>query len=74
MTDRLAANGEAEVFKAGVHLCLFGLTVMCLGYNLMAWSQRRERHCLVNASIYGSLTWFEFRQIHRHLVHAGAIA
>lgn len=69
VTDALLTHGEAELFKGGVHLCLFGLTAMCFGYNLMALSQRHERHLAANVAIYGALSWFEFRQIIRHLEH-----
>lgn len=65
-TDVLLTAGEAELFKGGVHLCLFGLAMMCFGYNTMAWSQRRERHLLTNVFVYGGLAWYELHQLRRH--------
>lgn len=60
--------GEAEPFKAGVHLGLFGLAVACVGYNLMAWTERRERHLLQNVAVYGALTLYEYQQIRSHVM------
>jgi hypothetical protein len=65
--DQLLVAGEAEIFKGAVHLCLFGLAATCLCYGGMAFSQRREKHLAQNVIIYAVLTWFEFRQIQRHL-------
>ena len=60
-------EGEAEGFKAGVHLGLFGLAVACLGYNLMAWGERKDRHLLRNVAVYGALTVYEYHQITSHV-------
>lgn len=65
--DVLLMPGVAEWPKFGVHLCLFGLTAMCLGYNAIGWTQRRERHLAVNVGIYAALALFECRQLARHL-------
>lgn len=65
--DVLLMPGTAEVFKGGVHLCLFGLIVMAAGYSAMAWGQRRERHLAVNVGVYAALAIFEFKQLARHL-------
>lgn len=66
--DRLANEGEAELFKGGVHLTLFGFAMMCLAYNAMAFSQRRHDWRLaMNAAVYGALVAFEVQQIQRHL-------
>jgi hypothetical protein len=70
--DRLLIAGEAEVFKGGIHLCLFGLVAMCLGYNAMAFSQRRERRLAVNVLVYAGVAVFELRQILQHLDRTGA--
>ena len=60
-------SGECETFKAGVHLGLFGLAIACVGYNLMAWGERKDRHLLQNAIIYGGLATYEYQQIVSHL-------
>jgi hypothetical protein len=65
MPDSLLTAGEAEVFKATIHLGIFAATCLC--YGAMAYSQRRERRLALSALVYGGLTWFEFRQIQRHL-------
>lgn len=62
----LVQPGEAEGFKAGVHLGLFGLAVACLGYNVMAWGERRQSHLLRNVVVYGALAVYEGYQIKRH--------
>lgn len=67
MTDDLCVSGNAELFKASVHLSLFGLVVTCLEYNMMAYSQRREGHLLRNIVIYGGLAFYEGAQIVHHL-------
>jgi hypothetical protein len=66
VADPLVACGTGEGFKAGVHLGVFGLAVMCLGYNALAFSERRERHLAANVGVYAALAWFELRQIVRH--------
>lgn len=59
--------GEAELFKGSIHLGMFGLAVTCLAYNAMAYSLRKQQHLLTNAVVYAGLSWFEARQIQRHL-------
>lgn len=63
----LTNEGESERFKGLIHLCMFGLAVTCTGYNLMASCSRRDTHLAVNAVVYAGLSWFEARQILRHL-------
>ena len=67
MSDPLLTPDHAESFKSLVHLSLFGLAAMCLGYNAMAWSERRQAHLAVNAVVYGALAVFEATQVTRHL-------
>lgn len=64
--DRLLERGGAESFKCGVHLALFGLAVACLGYNAMAWSQRRQSHLGRNIVIYTALAAYEAVQTLHH--------
>ena len=55
-----------ETFKGGIHALTGGLAAaMCL-YNLMSYSQRRERHLAVNVGIYAALWAFEGYQAKRH--------
>ena len=63
----MVTPGNAEKFKAGVHLALFALASMCLGYNAMAYAARRERHLAVNVLVYGSLAAYEVDQVYKHL-------
>lgn len=65
--NHLTKEGEAEVFKGGVHLLLLCLSSMCLGYNAMAFTSRREVRLLVNLGVYAALTWFEGVQMLSHL-------
>ena len=62
--------GESEPIKAAVHIGLFSLAAMCLGYNSLAWSARKERHLLINIFIYGALAAYEGEQIRHHLTAA----
>ena len=66
MPDPLLTAGHADRFKAGVHLGLFGLAIACLGYNAMAYGQRRERHLLTNTVLYGVLALYEVHQMNEH--------
>lgn len=66
MDDCLLNAGEAEKFKAAVHLGIFGLAVTCCSYNLMAWGQRRQRHLLSNTLVYAGLSVYEAVQMNRH--------
>lgn len=65
--DPLCLPGEAEVFKFGWHLGLFGLALTAAGYNAMAFSERRQRHLFVNAFVYVGIAWWESHQMRRHL-------
>ena len=67
MSDPLLTPDHAESFKSLVHLSLFGLTAMCLGYNAMAWSERRQTHLAVNALLYAALAVYEAVQTEGHL-------
>ena len=66
MDDCLLNAGEAEKYKAAVHLGIFGLAVTCFSYSLMAWEQRQERHLLVNTLVYLMLSCYEAGQMNRH--------
>jgi hypothetical protein len=66
MTDPLLRSGSGEEFKAAVHLGVFGLAIACLGYNALAYSQRKERHLLSNVVAYTGLAAFEVYQMDRH--------
>lgn len=67
MKDPLAECGQAEPFKAGVHLVIFSFASMCLGYNAMAACQRDDRHLKVNVAVYAALLVFEAEQIYLHM-------
>jgi hypothetical protein len=67
MAEKVLQCGEAEYFKATVHLGLFGLAIAAGLYNLMAWTQRREGHLLKNVGVYSALVVYEAAQIRRHL-------
>lgn len=58
-TGELVERGTAEGFKCGVHLALFGLAVAALGYNAMAWSERRQFHLARNVVVYASFAAYE---------------
>lgn len=66
MTDPLCEPGHAEGFKAAVHLSVFALAAMCLGYSAMALSQRRQRHLVMNVVTYAALAVFEGYQVLKH--------
>jgi hypothetical protein len=66
MSDPLLNHGDAEEFKAAIHLGVFGLAIACLGYNAMAYGQRRQNHLLSNCVAYAGLAAFEVYQMNRH--------
>ena len=67
MSDPLLTPDHAEAYKALIHVGLFGFLTMVLGYNAMAWTQRRERHLAVNTVVYAAGVAFELVQIKRHI-------
>lgn len=62
----LVLPGEAEIFKLGVHLGVFGLVAACAAYNAMAFSHRRQRHLLINTVVYLGIAYWESHQMARH--------
>jgi hypothetical protein len=67
MSDPLFNHGNAEQFKGFIHLGIFALASMCLGYNALAYGQRGERRLLTNTGVYALLLLYESTQIQRHL-------
>lgn len=67
MSDPLLTPDHAEPFKTLVHVGAFGFMTMCLGYNAMAWSERRETHLAVNTAAYAGGCLWELFQIYEHL-------
>ncbi len=63
----MLAAGEHEDVKAGVHIALGTLALMCVAYNTAAWLTRREKHLAFNAVIYAALLGLELQQVRRHL-------
>ena len=58
--------GRAESAKWAVHAGLFGLSAICVAYNLGAWLLRKEPHLARNVAIYGILAHIELEQMERH--------
>ncbi len=67
MPDTVIVVGEGEIFKAGIHLGLFGLATTCLCYNALAYTQRREPRLAWNIGVYAGIVAYEWWQIERHL-------
>jgi len=64
-------QGQAEKIKGAWHL---GGLIFAAGatlYNLGALIQRRERHLLVNAAVYGALTLYETAKCRHHFEPPG---
>lgn len=59
-------SGEREHLKAGVHAAIGVLSLLCAGYNVIAWTQRRERHLAVNTLAYACLTVWEGVKVRHH--------
>lgn len=59
-------SGEQEHLKAGVHAASGALALLCAGYNVIAWTQRRERHLMVNSLAYALLTVWEAVKVRHH--------
>lgn len=66
MTDPVLEAGTAEKAKAGVHLALFGVAMVCAAYNLVAFSERKDRRLAVNALLYTAISALEVGQLARH--------
>lgn len=59
--------GKWEAAKAGVHGALLGLSVVCLGYNAIAYLLRREGHLARNVALYGAIAGIEAYQVTKHV-------
>jgi hypothetical protein len=55
-----------ETFKGGIHGVMGGLAAAFALYNLMTYSQTRQRRNAINAAIYFSLWALENVQAHHH--------
>ena len=60
-------HGRYELLKAGVHGAALGLAAVCTAYNFAAWVARRQRHSWINATVYGTLTAWEYHHVRHHL-------
>lgn len=63
----LLCHGRYEVLKASVHGAALGIAAVCAMYNFAAWLARRQRHSWVNATLYASLTAWEYNHVRHHL-------
>jgi hypothetical protein len=61
-------SGEQEELKTAIHAAMLGLSVLCLGYNVMAFARRRETHLARNIALYGALTAVEAIHVRHHLM------
>ena len=59
-------SGESETLKGSVHGALGLLALVCVGYNAIAWSLRREPHLAVNVGLYGLLVALEAKKVGHH--------
>lgn len=64
--------GEAERAKAAVHGVMGLGAGVCLAYNAVAWTYRREMHLAVNTAIYLAAVVFEARKVAHHLTSHAA--
>lgn len=60
-------HGRYELLKAAVHGAALSLAAVCTAYNFAAWMARRQRHSWVNATMYGTLTAWEYHHVRHHL-------
>jgi hypothetical protein len=67
MELRVLQRGSCEPLKAGVHAAALGLFAIMGLYNAAAWVSRRQRHLVVNAIVYSTLTMWEQKHVARHL-------
>ena len=58
--------GSCEPLKGSVHAALGLLALVCVSYNLLAWTCRRETHLAVNVGIYSAIVWLEHRAVQHH--------
>lgn len=58
--------GESEGIKAAYHGALGLLALGALGYNIRAFTRRREWHLGCNVLLYGVLAMVESRKVRRH--------
>ena len=63
--------GSVEGFKGSIHVVGAGTMLLCAGYNVMAWSQRRKPYLLRNALLYACMTIWEVVQVRRHWIREG---
>lgn len=59
-------RGCGEPLKRSVHATLGAIAIVCLGYNVLAWSVRREGHLAINVGLYSALVWWEHRAVKSH--------
>lgn len=62
----MASPNSGELFKGGVHSVMGGLAAAFALYNLMAFSQTKEKRNAANVAIYASLFVLEGFQTHFH--------
>lgn len=60
-------HGRYELLKAGVHGAALGIAAVCTAYNFAAWLARGQRHSWINATVYGTLTAWEYHHVMHHL-------
>jgi hypothetical protein len=60
-------HGRYELLKAGVHGAALGVAAVCTAYNFAAWLARRQRHSWINATVYATLTAWEYQHVMHHL-------